>query len=106
MADAKQKDIELPRIRPAMGVGSELVLTFKSEEQMIQWSKQVGAVLFADNYLLLQGYLCSFEYANYEVADKALKEQPKPKILTISGGGGKPQSFTTNRATGKITRPS
>jgi hypothetical protein len=53
-----QENIELPKLKEAMGNGPEFILTFKSETQKTQWITQHKVTLFSDNYLLLEGHLC------------------------------------------------
>jgi hypothetical protein len=93
-----QETFELPKIKLGMGGGPEFILTFKSETQKTQWIKEHNAILFSDDYLLLESHLCLVQIEQPEI-----KAEPA-KPTRVSMAIGKAQSFTID-ASGKSTKP-
>jgi hypothetical protein len=93
-----QETVELPKIKLVMGNGPEFILTFKSENQKTQWIKEHNAILFSDDYLLLESHLCLCQIEQIETKNEPAKPARVPMAI------GKAQTFYTD-ASGKSTKP-
>lgn len=94
----ENQNIKLPTIMQGLGINSspKHTLLFKNTESIEQWSKQLHAIAFAENYLLVEGNVCLCQIEQPET-----KAEPAKRVPMATG---KAQSFITD-SSGKSTKP-